>query len=120
MSKANLAVLVRFDEAHRAQLIQTTLDSEIEPFSDTLSSQDWAINQRMFALLSFSENTLDYLCIAKGGKKVATSKKRVDFSNFISLDGLLIARIEELIGSHLRGHFIRSSSGIGGAIPQAT
>lgn len=68
-------LLIHFDEDRRSDLIQEKVEGSYEPFSDALSVHDWEIGQISVALLCFSEQTIDYIALAKKGKRVVTSKK---------------------------------------------
>lgn len=89
-------VLLLFDESRRADLIRDRPIEE-EGFTDTLSVSDWNLRQVNVALLSFSESTVDYICLARKGRRVATLKNRVE----ISLD--IFSRTTKL-----RGHVLSS------------
>lgn len=80
-------LLVRFDEGRRADLIRDRPIEE-ESFTDTLSVSDWPLKQIDVALLGFTESTIDYICLARKGRRVATLKNRVEFSEIIPLDAL--------------------------------
>ncbi|MCV4290448.1 hypothetical protein OH708_21275 [Pseudomonas capsici] len=119
--KKNIGLLVRFDEEKRADLIKWKVEAEgYESFSDALSVADWNIGELSVALLSFSEGTIDYLCLARKRNVVVTSKSKVEFSTFLDLHSLPISAIEKLLPANLQRHFIRASQGIGGSIPIGT
>lgn len=118
MKKAK-GILIRFDESQRADLLKEKSDEGFS-FSDTLSVSDWQIKRFQVAILSFSENTLDYVCLARKGKKVATAKNRVEFFDFIDLNSLSVNDVEQAISTNIQYHFINVSSGKGGSFPDQT
>ena len=65
MTAKKTGILIHFDEIRRRELILERVDGIYESFSDALSVQDWAIGQLSIALLCFSENTIDYIALAK-------------------------------------------------------
>jgi hypothetical protein len=112
-------LLVYFDEAQRRDFIQDEL-GVYEPFSDTLSVKDWEIGQVSLALLSFSESTIDYIALAKKGRRVATVKFHVGFSGLVSLDSIPLESVESRLNERIRPHFIRTARGMGGLVPEKT
>lgn len=119
--KKNIGLLVRFDEEKRAELIKWKVEAEgYETFSDALSVADWNVGELSVALLSFSEDTIDYLCLARKRNVVVTSKSKVEFSTFLDLQSIPINVIEEQLPTKLQRHFIRVSQGIGGSFPLGT
>lgn len=112
--------IVNFDEARRNDLLSERVDDFTDSFSDALSVYDWELGQLSIALLSFSPETIDYISLAKKGKRVVTSKNRVEFSSIVSLDALPLVSIERYLDTKLSRFFIRSSQGSGGAIPKVT
>lgn len=113
-------MLVFFDEERRRDLLQDRSDGIFAPFTDALSVRDWNIGQLTIALLSFSDDTIDYIAIAEKGKIVVTSKNRIMFSSIISLGAIPIKALETRINKLIRHHFIRVSRGSGGVLPIAT
>lgn len=119
--KKNIGLLVRFDEKKRAELIKWKVEEDgYETFSDALSVADWNVGELSVALLSFSQDTIDYLCLARKRNLVVTSKSKVEFSAFLDLESLPIDAIEKDLPTKIRRHFIRVSQGIGGSIPLGT
>ncbi|WP_321787104.1 hypothetical protein [Burkholderia pyrrocinia] len=116
----NTGLLIYFDENRRRDLIRQGVEGSYEPFSDALSVYDWEIGQLNIALLCFSEVTIDYIAIAKRGRRVVTSKSKVEFSSLVSLAQIPIQAIESRLAEHLRRYFIKASQGVGGAIPDTT
>jgi len=71
-------------------------------------------------LLSFSESTVDYISLAKKGKRVATSKSRIEFSGMVDLGAVRVAELETRLNEKIRRFFTRVTRGMGGAIPDKT
>lgn len=120
MPARNIGLLIHFDEARRGDLIQDRVEGSYESFSDALSVHDWEIGQLNIALLSFSAHTIDYIALAKKGKKVVTSKFRVEFSSVLSLGAIMIRSIESKLSEQLQRYFMKASQGAGRSIPPAT
>lgn len=112
--------IVNFDESRRNDLLEERIDDITSSFSDALSVDNWELGQLSIALLSFSPSTIDYISLAKKGKLVVTSKHRVEFSSFTSLDALPTSSIEYHLDTNLNKFFIKSSQGFGGKVPKAT
>jgi hypothetical protein len=112
-------LLVYFDEVQRREFIQDEI-GVYEPFSDALSVKDWEIGQVSLALLGFSESTIDYIALAKKGKRVATAKSHVGFSGLVSLDSISVELLESRLNERIRPHFIKTARGIGGLVPEKT
>lgn len=110
--------IIHFDEEQRKHLIHS--DRPYATFSDALSVPDWEIKRLQVVLLSFSGSTIDYICLATRGNKVATAKSRVEFSDIVDLHKVPVIEVEKLLGSNTKLHFIRSSKGFGGRIPHKT
>ncbi|KKA06215.1 hypothetical protein VP02_18870 [Pseudomonas ogarae] len=120
MTRKSIGLLVRFDESRRADLIKWKIGEGFESFSDALSVSDWDVGQLSTALLSFSESTIDYICLAKKGNQVVTSKSRVEFSSILDLESIKISEVEAVLPTVVQRYFIKASQGIGGAIPPKT
>ena len=113
-------MLVRFDEDRRTDLLRDRVEGDYSPFTDALSVSDWVLGDVTVALLSFSEKTIDFICLARKRNQVVTSKNRIEFSSIVSLNGILIETIEARLSQQIQKHFIRVSSGVGGIYPPAT
>lgn len=113
-------MLVRFDEDRRADLLRERVEGDFSPFTDALSVRDWALGDAAIALLSFTEETIDFICLARKRNQVVTSKNRIEFSSIVSLNGISIAAIEAHLSQQIQRHFIRVSRGVGGIFPPAT
>jgi len=120
MSAKNPGILVNFDENRRNSLLKERVEGGYESFTDALSIYDWQIGKLSIALLSFSESTIDYICLAKRGKQIVTSKNRIEFYGTISLSEISIKKIETKLSDKLQKYFIKASQGVGAAIPPAT
>jgi hypothetical protein len=113
-------LLIYFDEERRRDLIQEKIEGNYEPFSDALSVPDWELGQLNIALLCFSEATVDYISLAKMGKRVVTSKNRIEFSGMVSLRAISVSAIESRLNERIQRYFVKASQGAGGVIPAAT
>lgn len=120
MPTKTTGVLLHFDEERRSDLIRDKAEGGYEAFSDALSVPDWDLGQLNIALLGFSDSTIDYIALAKKGKRVVTSKNRIDFSGLVNLHAVSLQSIEARLGAGVRHHFIRVSQGAGGVIPSVT
>lgn len=120
MSRKATGIILVFDEAQSAELLVERAEAFDESFSDTLSVHDWPIGKLCLALLSFEEGEFNYISLARKGRRVATSKNRVEFSSFVNLDHLPIEAVKGHIKPDLVRHFVRSSSGVGGSVPPGT
>jgi|SRR5579864_1859943 len=113
-------LLIYFDESQRRDLIREEIDGIYEPFSDALSVRDWEFGKTIIALMAFSESTIDYISLAKKGRRVATSKFRVEFSGMVNLESISIQSVESRLSNRIRPHFINASRGAGGLVPEKT
>ena len=119
MPASTTGLLIYFDEGRRRDLVQEKVEG-YEPFSDALSVHDWEMGKLSIALLCFSETSIDYIALAKKGKRVVTSKSRVEFSSLVALGSISILAIESRLAERLQRYFIKASQGAGGVIPAAT
>lgn len=113
-------LLVYFDETQRRDLIREEIEGTYEPFSDALSVKDWELERTSIALLAFSESTIDYIALARKGRRVATSKCRIEFSGMVNLDSISVESVESRLSERIRPHFIKASRGTGGLVPEKT
>jgi hypothetical protein len=113
-------LIIFFDEERRSDLIKERAEGGYGSFSDALSVHDWDVKHTSLALLAFSSDTIDYICIASKGNQIVTSKSRVSFFEIVNLDQIKIAEIESRLKSDVRNYFIRSTQGHGGRIPKKT
>ncbi len=120
MPSNKTGMLVYFDEERRRDLIQERVEGTYAPFTDALSVLDWEIGQLTIALLAFSEETIDYITLARKGKKVVTSKYRIEFSSAVSLRSIPVSVLEGRLNERIQKYFIRASRGTGGVLPPAT
>jgi hypothetical protein len=114
----NHGLIIHFDEEERRDYLREGKDTK--SFSDALSVHDWELRQLQLVLLSFSGLTIDYICLAIRGNRVATAKSRVEFSDFVDLDSTSVDAIKALLSQNTKLSFMRSSSGRGGRIPEKT
>ena len=107
--------LIIIDEPSRASQLADRLEyaGQDYAFTDALSVPDWHPKHVELCLLSLGGDTIDYACLAKRGRRVATSKYQVKFTEFVPLDELSFDDVREALGPRYRGHFVRSSSGMG-------
>ena len=96
-------MLVRFDEDRRADLLRERVEGDSSPFTDALSVRDWSLGEVTIALLSFSEETIDFICLARKRNQVVTSKNRIEFSSIVSLNSIPIGAIEARLPAVLNG-----------------
>jgi len=120
MSIDSNGIILRFDEERRAELLLDRLEGDLSPFTDALSAKDWVFGDVAIALLSFSEETIEFISLARKRNKVVTAKNKIEFSSIVSLDNVSIEAIEAHLSQSIRKHFIRVSKGVGGVFPQAT
>lgn len=113
-------IIILFNEPARRKAILKAIQTHKPSFTDALSVPDWKAKKRHLALLSFSEDRINYLGIMKRGKKVITAKYRVEFSDLIDLQDVPIAEVEARLGTSVRQNFVRSASGSGGKIAAKT
>lgn len=111
--------LVLFDEDRRSHFLKE-IRGIASGFSDTFSSPDWGIKEWEVCFLSFNGRSLDYACLARRRKKVATAKYRVDFLDFVDLLALDLPEITSHLSSNLKPHWLRSSTGQGKRVPPTT
>ncbi|HHX8301701.1 TPA: hypothetical protein ACVOZB_004593 [Vibrio diabolicus] len=117
MSKS-VGLIIHFDEDQRNYLL-----SEVRRehrFSDALSVNDWEIKQLQVVLLSFTGRTIDFVALATKGSRVVTGKSRVEFSDLVDLNSIPIREIEGLLSPNTKLHFMKSSTGRGGRLPEKT
>jgi len=113
-------IIIFFDEVRRRDIIEERSEGEYASFSDALSVSDWDIRDTTLSLLAFSPDSIDYICLASKGKKVATSKARVNFSEIVNLGKIQISDIESKINKNIKRHFISSTQGHGKKVPTET
>ena len=120
MPTKNTGLLIHFDEDRRRDLIQEKIEGGYETFTVALSAPDWALGQLNIALLCFSDSTVDYISLVKKGKRVVTSKNRIEFSAMVNLGSIPIGVIESKLNERIQRYLVRASQGTGGVIPPAT
>jgi hypothetical protein len=120
MPRRATGILIRFDEERRAEIFRERAEGDFTPFTDALSIRDWPIGNTAIALLAFSEDTIDFVSIARKRNQVVTAKNRIEFSSLVSLNSVPIIDIETRLSNNIKEHFIRASSGVGGVFPPKT
>ncbi|MFC3627122.1 hypothetical protein ACFOKJ_13470 [Vogesella amnigena] len=111
-------LIIHFDENNRSYLLREERINN--RFSDALSVHDWAINQIQVVLLSFTGHTIDFIALATKGSRVVTGKSRVEFSDLVDLSSVPLHEVEGLLSQNTKLHFMKSSSGRGGRLPEKT
>lgn len=107
--------LNRFDEDQRATFLRDIRGVDAG-FSDALSRDDWGIKQWEVCGLLFDAGLITHWALARKGKKVATGKVRVEFTE-ITPTQLSLANIEERIGPQIRRNIVSARTGVGGRVP---
>jgi len=111
-------VIISFSESRKKELLGELRDDDsFSSFSDALDILETRIKEKEVSILSFSEQTLDFLCISTKGNKVVTGKHRVEFSNFVALDSLYIKDVEEFIDEDISLLILKASKGRGHKVP---
>lgn len=118
MSTNHGGFLIRFDENQRSTFL-SELSSVEAGFSDALSRSDWAVKQWEVCGLLFEADIITHWALARRGKKVATGKARVDFTEVMPTR-ISLMEVERLVGPHLRRNIVSARSGVGGRVPPAT
>ena len=117
--KANRSgFLILFDEHQRADLLKSSTDLA-KGFSDALSENDWRLKRWEVCGLIFEPNLITHWALARRGKRVATSKTRVEFSHIVTTR-ISLSEIEPRLSTQLRPHLVRARSGVGGRVPEGT
>ncbi|MGR2740921.1 hypothetical protein ACUY1T_20945 [Billgrantia sp. Q4P2] len=117
MSKS-VGLIIHFDEDQRNYLLSE--ERRGHRFSDALSVHDWEIKQVQVVLLSFTGRTIDFIALATKGSRVVTGKSRVEFSDLVDLDSIPLREVEGLLSPNTKLHFMKSSTGRGGRLPEKT
>lgn len=110
--------LIRFDEDQRATLLRELSDIGAG-FSDALSRNDWAVKQWEVCGLLFEAGVITHWALARKGKKVATGKVRVEFTE-VTPTQIRLSELDQRIGSQLQRNIVSARSGVGGRVPPAT
>lgn len=110
--------LIHFDEAQRSGFLRDVRSLD-EGFSDALSSADWAVRQWEVCGLMFERGRITHWALARRGKKVATGKVRIEFTE-VTPAGLSLSTIEGRVGKRIRANLVRARSGVGGRVPPIT
>lgn len=110
--------LIRFDEKQRTTFL-SELSGVEAGFSDALSRNDWAVKQWEVCGLLFEADVITHWALARKGKKVATGKVRVDFTE-VTPTRIRLEEVERQVGPQLRRNIVSVRSGVGGRVPPAT
>lgn len=111
-------LIIHFDENQRNYLLSE--ERKDHRFSDALSVHEWEIKQVQVVLLSFTGQTIDFIALATKGSRVVTGKSRVEFSDLVDLYSIPLCKIESLLSPNTKLHFMKSSTGRGGRLPDKT
>jgi len=116
----NNGFILKYQENSRSESIRSYIERR-SPFTEALSSTDFAPKKKEVFFLSFDGESLNSICIGARKRKVVTLKYAVEFSRFVTISPpLRISQIEKNIDSKVRHHFTNASSGEGGKIPPTT
>jgi hypothetical protein len=110
--------LIHFDEERRNAFLREVRDLA-EGFSDALSSDDWSVRQWEVCGLLFEPGRITHWALARRGKRVATGKVRVEFTE-VAPTSILIADVVQRLGESVQRNIISSRSGSGGGVPAGT
>lgn len=113
-----VGLIIHFDEEQRNDLLNE--ERRGSGFSDALSVHDWEMKQIQVVLLSFTGNTIDFIALATKGNRVTTAKSRVEFSDLVDLSSVPLKEVENLLSPNTKLHFMKSSTGRGGRLPEKT
>lgn len=118
MTRRAAGYLIQFDEERRGFLLREVRDLT-QGFSDALSSADWPIRQWEVCGLLFAPGEITHWALARKGKRVATGKVRIEFTE-VSPTSIRIADVVQRMGPSVQKNIISSRSGTGGAVPSGT
>jgi hypothetical protein len=108
------------DEPERADAIREYLFNRGE-FTDTVSVPDWRPKQAEIAYICFSDTAIHGFALVRRGRRVATAKYQIKFTDFVPLEpSIAIEELERGLPGRVRNHFVRTSTGRGGRLPQQT
>jgi hypothetical protein len=110
--------LIRFDEKQRADLLRRHKRLE-DGFSDALSEGDWPVKQWEVCGLMFEPDVITHWALARKGRRVATSKVRIEFTHIEPIH-VPLEKIAALVGPQIRNNIVRVASGVGGRVPGGT
>lgn len=118
MTRRSTGYLIQFDEERRGFLLREVRDLT-QGFSDALSSDDWPIRQWEVCGLLFAQGEITHWALARKGKRVATGKVRIEFTE-VTPTSIRISDVAQRIGSSVQKNIISSRSGTGGSVPSGT
>jgi hypothetical protein len=114
----NGGYLILFDEAQRARFLTEVRDLR-DGFSDAISAADWPVKGVEVCGLLFDNRSVSHFALATRGRKAATGKWRVHFSDVIDV-AVDLAALESQLTASLRPHLVSARSGTGSRVPPAT
>lgn len=118
MPKERGGFLIRFDENQRTTFLNEIRGVEAG-FSDALSQNDWELKQWEVCGLLFEEDVITHWALARKGKKVATGKVCVYFTEVTPIR-IRMLEVEQRIGPQFRRNIVSARSGVGGRVPSGT
>jgi hypothetical protein len=108
------------DEERRATDIEEHIQQN-DTFTDAISAPDWQAKQAEIFLVSLSQDNIEYVSLARRGKRVATQKYQIRLSNFYKFDPIIsIREIMSALDNRTQSYLTRSSTGMGSRIPSMT
>ena len=108
------------DEAQRAQSIDKHIHQD-KTFTDTISVLDWETKQAEIFFIAFNGESIHYAALVRRGRRVATQKHQIRFSNFVQFEpAIILNQFHESLRSQIKPYSIHSSSGIGRRVPPET
>ena len=110
--------LIRFDEERRNSFLREVRDVT-DGFSDALSSEDWSVRQWEVCGLLFEPGEITHWALARKGKRVATGKVRVEFTE-VTPTSIAIDEVVRRVGGSVQRNIVSSSSGSGGPVSTGT
>lgn len=115
----SVGFILLLDEPQRSDDLRSLIEDN-RPFSDALSLPDFKIHNKAVALLSLGSGCIDFAALAVCGRRIATKKFHVTFSEYLDLRALPIEEIEKEFQPGLSAHFVRAFSGHGRTLPPET
>jgi hypothetical protein len=91
-----------------------------EGFSEALSVADWEGKPLEVAFFSLNSNEINGVGLLKRGNRVVTGKNKYTVTTYHNFGSIPLSMLEQTLPQRIRPHFIRSSSGIGRRMPDAT
>ena len=110
-------LIVHFSRSREKELLGEFSSNDSCSFSDALGIFNWKLKGKEVAIISFTGETLDYICISTKGNNVVTGKSRIEFSDLIPLDHLKIKEVEYFIQDDINQFITKASEGKGYRLP---